>query len=366
MPQRSTILTGLVASFCCAFAWGADPALMNFAPPDSGVVIGINLDQIKASDLGQTIVSKLDNADLKKFVATIGFDPLRDLHEILIAAPARNQKSHGLFLLRGAFDPARLAEVAAKQPGMTASNYRGLVIMTTNGQGSEPMSLVCLNNSLMVGGDPESVRTAVSRNGAGPGPNPDLASKAAEMSLGYDIWLVSRVSPADFTGDAPATKFGGGVQMELLRSIEQASGGIKFGTNIVIAADLTTHTPKDAEGIASVLRLIIGLAASNQRNAKQAAAILEKLSLNADGNSVKLSFSMPQAELAQAVRSSFESMMSQVKSGATHGSSQGTRPAGVVWPSPAGVVRPKPQPTGVTIYSSPRDMGTVTLPPQTQ
>ena len=32
----------------------------------------------------------------------------------------------------------------------------------------------------------------------------------------------------------------------------------------------------------------------------------------------------------------------------------------------AGVVRPKPQPTGVTIYSSPRDMGTVTLPPQTQ
>ena len=105
MPQRSTILTGLVASFCCAFAWGADPALMNFAPPDSGVVIGINLDQIKASDLGQTIVSKLDNADLEKFVATIGFDPLRDLHEILIAAPARNQKSHGLFLLRGAFDP---------------------------------------------------------------------------------------------------------------------------------------------------------------------------------------------------------------------------------------------------------------------
>jgi hypothetical protein len=362
MPQRSTILTGFLASFCCAFAWGADPALINFAPPDSGVVIGINLDQIKASDLGQTIVSKLDNADLKKFVATIGFDPLRDLHEILIAAPAGNRKSHGLFLLRGIFDPARFVEAAGKQPGVTASNYKGWVIMTTKGQGSEPMSLVCVNSSLLMGGDMESVRAALSRNGPGTGPNPGLAAKAAEMSLGYDIWLVSRVSPADFTGDAPQTNVGGSVQMELLRSIEQASGGVKFGTNILIAADLTTHTPKDAEGIVSVLRLFIGLAASNQHNAKQAAAILEKLSLNADGNSVKLSFSMPEAELAQAVQSSMGGMMAQMKSGAA----QGSAPAGVVRPNSAGVVRPKPQPTGVTIYSSPRDMGTVTLPPQSQ
>ena len=344
MRNHSTILVGLLASLSCAPAWGADSALINFAPPDSGVVIGINLEQIKASSFGKVILSKLDNADLRKFVASVGFDPLRDLHEILIAAPAGKQKSRVLFLLRGAFDPAPFAGLTA-QPGMSASTYQGVQILSIQGQAREPMCLARLNGSLIVGGDPESVRAAISRRGEGPGPNAELSAKAAEMSLLYDIWLVSRVSPADLTGNAPEAKLGGNAQMQLLRSIEQASGGVKFGPNLLITADLTTHTPKDAEGIAAVLRLFIGLAAANQRDPK-AAAMLRKLALKAEDNSVKLSFSIPEAELAQAVQSSMNSMMEQMKKGSAQ---EATAP-------------PKPPPTGVTIYSSPRDMGIVTLP----
>ncbi len=308
------------------------------------MIIGINLEQIKASSFGKIILSKLDNADFKKVVASVGFDPLRDLHEILIAAPAGKQKSHGLFLLRGAFDPTQFAELTV-QPGVTASTYQGVQILTMKGQAQQPMCLARLNGSLIVGGDSESVRAAISRRGEGPGPNAELAAKSAEMSLLYDIWLVSRVSPADLTGNAPEAKLGGGVQMELLRTVQQASGGIKFGPNMLITADLTTRTPKDAEGIAAMLRLLIGLAASNQHDAK-AAAVLQKIALKADGNSVKLSFSIPEAELAQAVQSAMDGMKQQMKTGSTQ----------------AAVAQPKPEPTGVTIYSSPKDMGIVTLP----
>ena len=50
-----------------------------------------------------------------------------------------------------------------------------------------------------------------------------------------------------------------------------------------------------------MLRLFIGLAASNNRDAKQAAAILEKLVLRAEGNSVKLSFSIRRRELERLI-----------------------------------------------------------------
>jgi hypothetical protein len=344
-PAVVLLLLPLIPALACA----ADPALLRFAPPDSGVIVGLNLEHILASDLGRSMLSqaKLDSPEVKKFIASVGFDPLRDIREVLIAAPAKNQKGRGLFLLRGTFDPTKFAELAV-QPGMTAAVYRGVQIMTKNQQ-EQPLSMACLDASMILGGDPESVRSAITRRDQGPGPDAALAAKAAAMSEQNDIWFVSHVSPADLTGDAPDGGPAGAPQMELLRSIEQASGGLKLGKDLVLAADVTTHTPKDAESIAAMLRLFIGLAASNKRDAKQAAAILEKLVLRAEGNSVKISFSIPEAELEKSIHQAME-QASQNAVAALAG-----RPV---------IAPPPPEPTGVTIYSSPRDMGVVKLPPQ--
>ncbi len=332
------VLLSLLSS--CFLGWAESPDLVRFAPPDSGVLIGVNLEQIRSSDLGKSLLAKanLESAGLQKFIAMSGFNPLRDIGEILISAPAKGQKGRGLFLLSGSFDPTRFAELAV-QPGMSASTWRGVQIITKKQE--QPLSLACLNSTIVVGGDPESVRTAIARRSNGGGPDPELAAKAAEMRAANDIWLVSRVSPADLTDKVPAGAVAGNPQLELLRSVEQASGGMKFGPDLLLTADLTAHTPKDAETIASTMRLFIGLAASSQRDAKQAGAILEKLALRAEGNSVKLSFSIPQAELTKSIESAM------------------TRAAQVRLPEP-----PRPEPTGVTIYSSPKDMGVKELPPQ--
>ena len=342
-PALLLFILPLISVLACA----ADQALLRFAPPDSGVIIGLNLERILASGFGRSLASqaKLDSPEVKKFVASVGFDPFKDIHEVLIAAPAKNQKGRGLFLLRGAFDPTKFAELAV-QPGLTAAMYRGVQILTKNQQ-EQPLSMACLDASTILGGDPESVRGAITRRDQGPGPDAALTAKALAIGAENDIWFVSHVSPAALTGDAP-TAGAAGPQMELLRSIEQASGGVKFGTDFVLAADVTTKTSKDAESIAAMLRLFIGLAASNKRDAKQAAAILEKLVLRAEGNSVKLSISIPQAELEKSIQQAMEARKNAL-------SAMAGEP----------VISQPPPPTGVTIYSSPRDMGVVKLPPQT-
>lgn len=354
MLKQPALLFALLLPLTCAPAPAADSTLFQLVPPDSGVIIGLNLDEIRASSFGQSIFSQAQanmGPEMKKFIETTGFDPLRDIDRILIAAPARNQKSRGLFLLRGSFDRTRFAELAV-QPGTTASAYRGVQVLTMKKQGAEPMSVACFDASLVVGGDPESVRAAILRRDQGAAPNAALAAKVNELGATNDIWMVSRVSPAELTGEVAAGKIGGNPQMEMLKSIEQVSGGLKFGSDLMLTADVTTRTPAEAQNIAATLRLFIGLAASGNRNAKDAAAILQKLALRAEGNSVKLSFSMPEAE----IRKSFEAAMQQALA-------RGARPAGG---AAVRVATPKPAPTGITIYSSPKDMGVVTLPPPKQ
>jgi hypothetical protein len=338
-------------------ARAADPALLSFVPSDSGVVIGLNVAGMRASSLGKTILSQanLDSANLKKLVAAVGFDPLHDLQEVLIAAPARKQgKGQGLFLLRGAFDPTQFAEVAV-QPGMAVETWGGVQILTKKQDG--PLSMACLDPSLIIGGDPESVRAAITNHGKGTGPDAELVAKAAALSLANDIWFASRVSPADLAGDVAAGKPGANPQLELMRSIEQASGGLKFGPDLLIRADLVTHTAKDAEGLAAAVRLIIGMAASSSQNSKETAAALQKLKLSTEGKTVKFSISIPEAEIAKAFQASMQNAMRQARTG-----SLGiAKPPAANAPARA-VVQPKPQPAGITVYSSPEDMGVVTLP----
>jgi hypothetical protein len=338
MRQRAfAVLLFLISG--CAPAWAQAPDLIRLAPPDSGVLAGINLAQIRASDVGKSLLAKAtsESSELKTLLATAGFDPLRDVDEIVIASPANSPKARGVFLLGGSFDPTRFAELAVA-PGMSAETWHGVQVLTK--QQEQPVAMACLNRTLIVGGDPETVRTTLARRNQAPGPRVELAAKAAEMRAAYDIWFVSHVSPADLTANAPDTHIAANPQLDLMRSIEQASGGLKFGSDFTMAADLTARTPKEAEDIAAALRLFIGLAASNQRDSKQAAAILEKLALATEGNTVKMSFSIPQAELVKSI----EAAMERVRQ---------TAPAA---PAP-------PPPTDVKVYSSPKDMGVVTIAP---
>ena len=119
-----------------------------------------------------------------------------------------------------------------------------------------------------------------------------------------------------------------------MRGIVGTSGGIKFGPSILIAGEAVTRSEKEATALADVVRFFMGMVQmSAQKNPQAAAAMafFQRLDLKAEGNVMRVSLTIPEADLEKLIQQAQQ--------------------------------KPKPRPaSGVVIRSSPKDMGTVTLP----
>ncbi len=292
----------LVALLSCAAlipaAPAADSSLLGLAPADSEALIGINVRQILTSNFGKMIMAQMagpGHPEVNAFADQAGFDPLHDLDEILIAAPAKQNPS-ALFLIRGKFDVAKLSQLAA-MAGTKGVDYKGVQILVKTGQQGGLSAVAVMDPSLIVGGDEAGVRAFVDRRGKGAGLGEAIAAKASEASKANDIWMVMHAAPSTFApqGGNP------GAAGKVMESIEQVSLGVRFGTDIVLWVHAVTHTPQDAEGLVSALKFFSSMAAANQK-ANPQAALLDRLKLDSEGNTARISLSIPEAEAEAAVR----------------------------------------------------------------
>jgi hypothetical protein len=291
--------TAVVILSCAAWvpaAAGGESSLVALAPAGSEVLVGIHLRQIVDSDFGKAVAAQLagqSNGQLQGLVAVSGFDPMRDLDEILIAAPAK-QNATPLLLLRGRFDAAKLAQLAA-MGGMKGADYHGVQVLARAGQQGGFSALAVLDPTLVVGGDEAGVRAFVDRRG---GLAEAMKLQAAEAAKTDDIWMVLHAAPAAFAPDAA----GAGPAAEFLKSIQRASLGVKFGTDIVVSFRAVTHNPQEAENLVTALRLLTGLAAASQKEHPQVAELVKRLKLDTEGDAARLSLAIPEAEAETALR----------------------------------------------------------------
>src|SRR5712691_10092239 len=102
-----------------------DPGLLGLVMPEAKILSGIQVDQSEASPFGQYVLSQMQaDPGFSKFVTATGFDPRRDLREILTAHTGDPYAaSHAtLILARGAFQPAAIVS-AAVTAGGTVTSY---------------------------------------------------------------------------------------------------------------------------------------------------------------------------------------------------------------------------------------------------
>ena len=108
MRLQPTLLS-LVLSASAIFA--ADPALLSLVMPEARMVAGVDVERARDSFLGKKLMEQFNSKDREfgKFVALTGFDPRRDLKEIIVATPNADTKNPpALVVLRGAFDMGRI------------------------------------------------------------------------------------------------------------------------------------------------------------------------------------------------------------------------------------------------------------------
>src|SRR5215472_6743239 len=108
MKARFAVLTAVLAG-AVAVASGADPQLLNMVMDDAKVMAGVNIEQAKTTPFGQYVLSQLPAQDkhLDEVITLTGFDPRRDVRELLLASPSSDSKS-GIALARGIFDIAKI------------------------------------------------------------------------------------------------------------------------------------------------------------------------------------------------------------------------------------------------------------------
>jgi hypothetical protein len=286
-------------SFCALLLAGtasaADPESLGLIPSDTGVVVGINVEQIKASKFGQMMSSQVEaQAKAAEEMAKPGLELWKGIREVFIAAPASGQKGRVLILFNGTFDSAPLRALA-KLGGMTEASVQGVTVFTKEQQ--EPFSAALADSSLILAGDPASVKAALARRGGQPGGlDPAVAAKMRAVRASHHIWLLTTVPLADLARNAPQEAFGGALQGDAVKSILQVSGGLTFGPKLLIAFEVVTRTEQDATSMADGLRALIGMATMGD-NAKQFAPLLQTLDLKAEGATMKLSLAIAEEDI---------------------------------------------------------------------
>lgn len=280
--------------FCWAAAAGAaDPGLLRLVMPDARLIGGVNVAETRNSPFGQFLIAR-SRSGMKGFeelTAATGFDPRRDLSEVIFAsASARPGDRSGILLARGTFDPARIAKLV-QGAGKAPEVYQGVDILSGR---QETRAVAFLDAGTAVAGDVEAVRAAIDRR-AKPGQiSPELASRIDRLSAANHLWAVSLGSFAPAAGGADSP-----VPGELFKSIEQTTAGVRFDANVQLNAEALAGTAEQATALADALRFLAGMAAMNQGKGHSAdfAALLRGMKLTAEGNTVKLSLELPEAEL---------------------------------------------------------------------
>ncbi len=294
---KCTLLFALAA--CSAFA--ADSGLLSLLSPDAKVVAGIHVDRSTASQFGQFVLKQMqrEDADFNKFVLSTGFDPRRDLTEVIVSSANVQQKGHGLVLARGTFDIAKLT-AQAKLSGGSITNYKDVQVIAGKSDGW----IAFLDGRTAALGDSDLVRTAIDRRGAGVSVDQKLAAKVNEVSGKYDAWMVSIAPLSSFSGKLPDQRMNGMINGDMVQGIEQASGGVVFGANVQVAGEAVTRSEKDATALADVVRFLAGMVQMNREKPEVAklAAVLDTMVLKASANTLTISLSVPESDLEQMVK----------------------------------------------------------------
>jgi hypothetical protein len=305
MNARTLLTTASLATLLTVAlpAKAADPQLLNLVMPNAEVLAGVNVDQAKTSPFGQYVMGLIQSSQdlhLQELTSQTGFDPTRDVHEVLVASTGTPGSRTGLLLARGTFDTAAIVSLAT-QHGAATETYSGVTILedpkATHGVGF-------LSSSLVVAGDIASVKGAIDRQ-SHPAPLPAaLIVQVNQWSGSQDAWAVSLIPTASLNlpNGAPKVPGVGAQGNTAFQSIQQAAGGVKFGANVVVTGQAQADTAQNAQSMGDALKLLVSLAQMQSQNNQALQTVLAGLTIAPQGNILNVTLTVPEDQIQQFVK----------------------------------------------------------------
>ena len=306
MRNLGTVL--LLTTLTAALGSAADRELLRLAPPGTRLLAGVQVDQGKATPFGRFLLSRIKSGDkdFQDFVTSTGFDPTRDVDEVLLASPAAGAgRANGVVLVRGRFNTSSIL-ATAKEKGATVEDYQGIALLSPPKGKTPPSGAVAfLSGTIAVAGDMDNVKTVIARRAESTTLDATIERKAGELSAAHHAWMVSIIPVSEMAARVPNADVSGAMKGNAFQAIEQVSGGVDFADSVKISAEAVTRSDKDATALADVIRFLASFAQMNQQGAQAPglAAALESLDLKTEGNVAKLSFRVPQEQIEKLMQS---------------------------------------------------------------
>ena len=162
--MKAQILTATLFTAFSGVLSAADPQLLNLVMPDAKVLAGVNVEQAKGTQFGQYVLNQLQTQDahMQELVALTGFDPRRDVRELLVASDGVPQGKTGLALAKGNFDVAKIT-AAATLHGVVTEVYNGVTILQEPKKQEAGIAFLDATTTVGGAGDIASVKGAIDR-----------------------------------------------------------------------------------------------------------------------------------------------------------------------------------------------------------
>ena len=272
----------LFVSLLFAAASHAESALAipGFLPQDTKVVIGVQVRALVASPISKAFVagmsSNVNAADLLKLTAAMGFNPLSDVDDVLIATSGKGENPPALVVAHGRFD--RL-----QAPG--GAMYHGVEMHTAGSKKDSAWAV--LDPSTAVAGDPALVRRAIDRRTTAPQLDPAVMTILNALRTQYDIWGYGQLNAASMPAAA---------KQQGLDAIDRFQFGVNVSSGLQLSATLHMRSSEDGQKLAAGARMLEAMVKSQQPSMQGA-----QFEIHAENETVKVALSISQEEMNKAI-----------------------------------------------------------------
>lgn len=306
------IAAGSVVGLGLALALGAlvlDPARAAVGPlPAEGLVLPADTRFVMGIDVHRFVQSPF----YKKFATQggrpqaftdleqkTGFNPERDVDQVLIAGRPDQGKEGGLVIVRGRFDRYKLSQmVESEGKRVTTKKHEGnpLYVFNEGQKGASALAFLGHDDDLLVMGSQKSVEAAVSSHFQGQTPlkqNAQLTGLLERVKPGSTFWMVGDQSLlSQMPSAVPAPGGSGGAQLQLpaLKAL-MVTGELEPIVTVDVTGDAADAAA--AGQLADIVRGFVALASLQAAQKPELAGLKNAISVTTDQSSVHLSARVP-------------------------------------------------------------------------
>lgn len=223
-----------------------DPVLARMVPPGTVSLIGARMDQIRTTPMYQKMIAESKLPDVDRFARETGFDPRRDVRELLVASNGTEGQS--VVVARGTF--GRITNLTQMK------TFKHDIYMI---HGDDRAGFCLLDDSTAAAGPLPGLYAALDHWHSGaPAATPALLKRIEQFPAGTQLWAVSE---GGFNIPGGMTLRQGSVDFaQIFRNVEHVafSADLRGGLDAVLEADVKTE--EDAKNLGDAARGVIGFA----------------------------------------------------------------------------------------------------------